>query len=220
MYIIIIGGGSVGYFLCKALLSEGHEVLVLDKDASKCERFEDDMGSVCVRGDGCETSTLAAAGASRADLIIATTNEDEDNLVSCQVSKHQFGVPRTIARINNPKNEKIFLKLGIDRTISITNLILEHIEGELPTHPLIHLLTMKEEGREIVEVRVREGSEAVGKHVNRLNLPADSLLVLLIRNGQKPCVPTDDMVLQENDHVIALTSTDSEDTLRMLFVGS
>ena len=111
MYIIIIGGGSVGYFLCKALLSEGHEVLVLDKDASKCERFEDDMGSVCVRGDGCETSTLAAAGASRADLLIATTNEDEDNLVSCQVSKHQFGVPRTIARINNPKNEKIFQKL-------------------------------------------------------------------------------------------------------------
>ena len=220
MYIIIIGGGSVGYFLCKALLSEGHEVLVLDKDASKCERFEDDMGSVCVRGDGCETSTLAAAGASRADLLIATTNEDEDNLVSCQVSKHQFGVPRTIARINNPKNEKIFQKLGIDRTISITNLILEHIEGELPTHPLIHLLTMKEEGTEIVEVRVREGSEVIGKHVNKLKLPPDSLLVLLIRNGQKPCMPTDDMVLQENDHVIALTTTTSEDALRKLFTGS
>jgi trk system potassium uptake protein TrkA len=220
MYIIIIGGGSVGYFLCKALLSEGHEVLVLDKDASKCERFEDDMGSVCVRGDGCETATLAAAGASRADLIIATTNEDEDNLVSCQVSKHQFGVPRTIARINNPKNENIFQKLGIDRTISITNLILEHIEGELPTHPLIHLLTLKEEGTEVVEVRVREGSEAAGKNVNKLNLPPDSLLVLLIRNGQKPRVPTDDMVLQANDHVIALTSTASEDALRKLFTGS
>ena len=220
MCIIIIGGGSVGYFLCKALLSEGHEVLVLDKDASKCERFEDDMGSVCVRGDGCETSTLAAAGASRADLLIATTNEDEDNLVSCQVSKHQFGVPRTIARINNPKNEKIFKELGIDRTISITNLILEHIEGELPTHPLIHLLTMKEEGAEIVEVRVREGSEAAGKKVNKLKLPPDSLLVLLIRNGQKPCMPTDDMVLQENDHVIALTTTTSEEALRKLFTGS
>jgi trk system potassium uptake protein TrkA len=220
MYIVIVGGGSVGYYLCKALLSEGHEVLVLDKDASKCERFEDDMGSVCVRGDGCETATLAAAGASRADLLIATTNEDEDNLVACQVAKHQFGVPRTIARINNPKNEKIFQKLGIDRTISITNLILEHIEGELPTHPLIHLLTMKEEGTEIVEVRVREGSEAVGKPVKKLHLPPDSLLVLLIRNGQKPRVLTEDTVLQANDHVIALTPTASEDALRKLFTGS
>jgi trk system potassium uptake protein TrkA len=219
MYIVIVGGGSVGYYLCKALLSEGHEVLVLDKDASKCERFEDDMGSVCVRGDGCETATLAAAGASRADLLIATTNEDEDNLVACQVAKHQFGVPRTIARINNPKNEKIFQKLGIDRTISITNLILEHIEGELPTHPLIHLLTMKEEGTEIVEVRVREGSEAVGKPVKKLHLPPDSLLVLLIRNGQKPRVLTEDTVLQANDHVIALTPTASEDALRELFTG-
>ncbi|MBM3148690.1 MAG: TrkA family potassium uptake protein [Chloroflexi bacterium] len=220
MYIIIIGGGSVGYYLCKALLSEGHEVLVLDKDAGKCERFEDDMGSVCVRGDGCETATLAAAGASRADLLIATTNEDEDNLVACQVAKHQFGVPRTIARVNNPKNEKIFQKLGIDRTISITNLILEHIEGELPTHPLIHLLTMKEEGTEIVEVRVREGSEAVGKPIKKLHLPPDSFLVLLIRNGQKPRIITEDTVLQANDHVIALTPTASEDVLRRLFTGS
>ncbi|MBM3166674.1 MAG: TrkA family potassium uptake protein [Chloroflexi bacterium] len=220
MYIIIVGGGSVGYYLCKALLSEGHEVLVLDKDANKCERFEDDMGSVCVRGDGCETATLAAAGASRADLLIATTNEDEDNLVACQVAKHQFGVPRTIARINNPKNEKIFQKLGVDRTISITNLILEHIEGELPTHPLIHLLTMKEEGTEIVEVRVREGSEAVGKPIKKLDLPPDSFLVLLIRNGEKPRVVTEDMVLQANDHVIALTPTTSEDALRQLFTGS
>jgi trk system potassium uptake protein TrkA len=214
MYIIIVGGGSVGYHLCKALLKEGHEVLVLDKDAAKCENFEDEMGSVCVRGDGCEVATLAEAGVSRAEVFIAATDEDEDNLVACQVAKHKFGVPRTIARVNNPENENIFKKLGVDCPISVTNLILEHIEEKIPTHPLVHLLTMGEEKMEIVEVKILEGSKSVGKSVNELSLPSDSILALLIRNGQKPQVPTADTILQVNDRIIALTTTDSEEALQ------
>jgi trk system potassium uptake protein TrkA len=214
MYIIIVGGGSVGYHLCKALLKEGHEVLVLDKDAAKCENFEDELGSVCVRGDGCEVATLAEAGVSRAEAFIAATDEDEDNLVACQVAKHKFGVPRTIARVNNPENEKIFKKLGIDCPISVTNLILEHIEEKIPTHPLIHLLAMGEEKIEIVEVKILEGSKSVGKSVKELSLPSDSILALLIRNGQKPQVPTVDTVLEVNDRIIALTTTDSEAALQ------
>jgi trk system potassium uptake protein TrkA len=220
MYIIIVGGGSVGYYLCKALLSEGHEVLMMEKDAAKCERFEDELGSVCLRGDGCEVATLAEAGASRADVFIAATNEDEDNLVACQVAKHKFEVPRTIARVNNPKNQSIFKKLGIDCAISVTNLILEHIEEEIPTHPLVHLLTVEEERTEIVEVRIREGAAAVGRPVKELSLPPDSVLALVIRNGQKPQVPDDDTVLQANDRIIALTSTDSEEALRKELTGS
>jgi trk system potassium uptake protein TrkA len=214
MYIIIVGGGSVGYHLCKALLKEGHEVLVLDKDAAKCENFEDEMGSVCVRGDGCEVATLAEAGVSRAEVFIAATDEDEDNLVACQVAKHKFGVPRTIARVNNPENEKIFKKLGVDCPISVTNLILEHIEEKIPTHPLIHLLAMGEEKIEIVEVKILEGSKSVGKSVKELSLPSDSILALLIRNGQKPQVPTVDTVLEVNDRIVALTTTDSEAALQ------
>jgi trk system potassium uptake protein TrkA len=214
MYMIIVGGGSVGYHLCKALLKEGHEVLVLDKDAAKCENFEDELGSVCVRGDGCEVATLAEAGVSRAEVFIAATDEDEDNLVACQVAKHKFGVPRTIARVNNPENEKIFRKLGVDCPISVTNLILEHIEEKIPTHPLIHLLAMGEEKMEIVEVRILEGSKSVGKSVKELSLPSDSILTLLIRNGQKPQVPTVDTILEVNDRIIALTTTDSETALR------
>lgn len=213
MYIIIIGGGSVGYHLCKALLKEKHEVLVLDKDATKCENFEDDMGSVCMRGDGCEVATLAEAGVSRAEVFIAATDEDEDNLVACQIAKHKFGVPRTIARVNDPKNEEIFSKLGVDCPISVTNLILEHIEEKIPTHPLIHLLTMGEEKIEIVEVKILEGSKAAGKSVKELSLPPDSLLALLIRNGHKPQVPTADTVLEVNDRIIALTTTGSEEAL-------
>jgi trk system potassium uptake protein TrkA len=214
MYMIIVGGGSVGYHLCKALLKEGHEVLVLDKDAAKCENFEDELGSVCVRGDGCEVATLAEAGVSRAEVFIAATDEDEDNLVACQVAKHKFGVPRTIARVNNPENEKIFRKLGVDCPISVTTLILEHIEEKIPTHPLIHLLAMGEEKTEIVEVRILEGSKSVGKSVKELSLPADSILALLIRNGQKPQVPTADTVLKVNDRIVALTTTDSEAALQ------
>ena len=214
MYMIIVGGGSVGYHLCKALLKEGHEVLVLDKDAARCESFEDELGSVCVRGDGCEVATLAEAGVSRAEVFIAATDEDEDNLVACQVAKHKFGVPRTIARVNNPENEKIFRKLGVDCPISVTTLILEHIEEKIPTHPLIHLLAMGDEKMEIVEVRILEGSKSVGKSMKELLLPSDSILALLIRNGQKPQVPTADTVLEVNDRIIALTTTDSEAALQ------
>ena len=213
MYMIIIGGGSVGYHLCKALLKDGHEVLVLDKDATKCDNFEDELGSVCVRGDGCEVATLAEAGVSRAEVFIAATDEDEDNLVACQIAKHKFGVPRTIARVNDPKNEEIFRKLGIDCPISVTNLILEHIEEKIPTHPLIHLLTVGEEKMEIVEIKILEGSKPVGKSVKELSLPSDSILALLIRNGQRPQVPTADTILEVNDRIIALTTTDGEKTL-------
>jgi trk system potassium uptake protein TrkA len=213
MYIIIIGGGSVGYHLCKALLKEGHEILVMDKDATKCENFEDELGSVCVRGDGCEVATLAEAGASRAEVFIAATDGDEDNLVACQIAKYKFGVPRTIARVNDPKNEEIFRKLGVDCPISVTNLILEHIEEKIPTHPLIHLLTMGEE-------KILDGSKSVGRSVKQLSLPLDSILALLIRNGQKPQVPTADTVLEVNDRIIALTTTDSEETLQKKLAGS
>jgi trk system potassium uptake protein TrkA len=220
MYVVIIGGGSVGYYLSKALLMEGHEVLVLDKDASKCERFGDELGSMCMRGDGCEVSTLSEAGVARADVFIAATNEDEDNLVACQVAKHKFGVPRTIARVSNPKNEEIFKTLGIDCTIGVTNLILKHIEEELPTHPLMHLLTMGEEGTEIVEIKIGENSRAVGKSVKELELPQDTVLVLLMQNGQKPRIPASDAILKTNDRIIAVTSLEHKEELFKVFLDN
>ena len=121
LYIVIIGGGNIGYYLSKALLSEGHEVLIVEKDVRKCERLEDELGSCCMRGDGCETAIQAEAGLNRADAVIVTTSQDEDNLVACQVAKYRYKVPRTIALVNNPNNEKIFKQLGVDATIVVTN---------------------------------------------------------------------------------------------------
>jgi trk system potassium uptake protein TrkA len=218
MYIIIIGGGSIGYHLCKELLKEGHEVLVLDKDSAKCDKFEDDLGSVCMRGDGCEVAALSEAGTGRADVFIAVTNEDEDNLVSCQVAKHKFNVPRTIARVSNPENEDIFKKLGVDCTIAVTNLIMRHIEEEIPAHPLAHLLSMSTEGAELMEIIVGESSHAIGKALKELDIPRDSIIALLIRNGQRPQLPTQDTVFNLKDRIIAMTTVESEEKLRSIFI--
>jgi trk system potassium uptake protein TrkA len=215
MYIIVVGGGKVGYYLTKTLLSEGHEVLVIERDPAKSEWMVEELGSVCIRGDGCEAATLADAGTARAEMLIAVTNEDEDNLVACQVAKHRFQVPRTIARLNNPKNETIFKKLGIDVTVSSTNLILEHIEQEVPTHPLMHLLTLENAEFEIVEVKIPSSSAAVGKAVKDLDLPAGVILSLLIRGQQRPQVPTEDTILEAQDQVVAVTRPESEEALRL-----
>jgi trk system potassium uptake protein TrkA len=220
MYIIVIGGGKIGYHLGKALLDEGHEILVIEKDADKVELICSELGSVCVRGDGCETTTLDEAGTSRADMLIAVTGDDEDNLVACQVAKHKFNVPRTIARISNPKNEAIFKKLGIDATVSSTNVILEYIEQEVPTHPLTHLLEIRDEGLEIVEVKIPPESAAVGKAIKDLPLPPESTLSLLIRKQEKPRIPTGNTVLQAEDQIIAVTPPESEQALRAALRGS
>ncbi len=220
MYIIIVGGGKVGYHLARALLDEGHEVLVLEKRAEETEFICNQLGGVCIRGDGCEVTTLADAGTGRADMLIAVTGDDEDNLVACQVAKHKFNVPRTIARITDPKNEVIFRKLGIDVTVSSTNVILEHIEEEVPTHQLTHLLTIRDKGLEIVEVKIPPGAPTIGKQVRELSPPPRSRLSLLIRNQQKPSVPRADTVLQAGDRIIAVTPPESEEALRRALSGA
>lgn len=209
----------MGYYLCRTLLAEGHEVLIIEKNEAKCERLEEELGSICMRGDGCETATLAEAGTGRADMLVAATNEDEDNLVSCQVAKYKFKVRKTIALINNPENENVFKKLGIDVTVSSTNLVLEHIEQEVPTHPLMHLLNLEESGLEIVEVRIPPHSSAAGRKVKDLNLPPGVVLALLIRKEQRPVVPTMDTVLEKEDQVLAVTKPELEDALRLTLTG-
>jgi trk system potassium uptake protein TrkA len=220
MYIIVIGGGKVGYYLARALLDEGHEILVVEKDPSRTEFICNELGSVCARGDGCEVATLTEAGTGRADMFIAVTGDDEDNLVACQVAKHKFNVPRTVARINNPKNEVIFKELGIDVTVSSTNIILESITEEVPTHSLTHLMDIRDKGLEIVELKIPTDAETVGKAVKELSLPSESKLFLIISKQQKPHVPTANTVLQAEDQIIAVTTPESEEALRTALRGS
>jgi len=219
MYIIVIGGGRLGYYLLKALLNEGHEVLVLEKDARICKTITDELGSVCFRGDGCEAATLAEVGTGRADMFIAVTGDDEDNLVACQVAKHKHNVPRTIARLRNPKNAILFKKLGVDVTVSSTDLIIEAIEREVPTHPVTQLLTLDEKGLVIVDVKIRPESATVGKAVKDLTLPKDSKLALIIPNEGSAHVPVAHTILQAGDQIIAITPPESKEALRAALSG-
>jgi len=219
MYIIVVGGGRLGYYLLKALLNEGHEVLLLEKNERICSTIIEEMGSVCYRGDGCEAATLAEVGTSRADMMAAVTGDDEDNLVACQVAKHKYNVPRTIARIRNPQNEALFKKLGIDVTVSGTNIILEAIERELPTHPLTHLLTIEEKGQVIVNVKISPESATVGKTVKELSLPKESKLALVIPHEGSAHVPSANTILRAGDQIIALTNPESEEALRAALRG-
>lgn len=218
MYIIVVGGGKVGFYLTTALLNEGHEILVLEKDARRCEFICEQLGSIAVHGDGCEARTLAEVGTERANMLIAVTDEDEDNLVACQVAKHMFKVPRTIARISNPKNEKLFKKLGIDVTVSSTSIILEHIQEEVPTHPLVHLLTLKGGGLEIVELKIPENSPAVGKRLKEIAVPPDGVICLMIGKSGA-LVPTGDTIMEAEAQVIAVTRPEAEEALRAALRG-
>ena len=214
MYIVIVGGGRLGYYLLKALINEGHEVLVIEKDARICKTITDEVGSVCFRGDGCEGAVLGEVGTGRADMLVSVTGDDEDNLVSCQVAKHKFNVPRTIARIRNPKNAILFRKLGVDVTVSSTDIILEAIEREVPTHPVTELMSLEGKGLVIVDVRISPQSATVGKTVRDLTLPRESKLALIIPQEGSAHAPVASTVLHAGDQIIAVTTPETKEALQ------
>jgi trk system potassium uptake protein TrkA len=216
MYAIVAGGGKVGYYLAKELVEQGHEVLVIERDAKQCAVIQEDLGDIVMEGDAAEASVLADAGTARADVIVAVTGDDEDNLVICQVAKKRFQVPRAISRINNPKNEQIFRMLGIDATVSSTDVILGVLEQELPAHAIVPLLRLRHADVEVVETVLDEQAPVVGRSLRDLNLPPDCTISLIIRGGT-PIFPNPDTRLAAGDEIIALTTTRSEPRLRDLF---
>lgn len=213
MYIVIVGGGNVGFYLAKELVEANHEVLVIERNAAKCVEIAETLGEIVMRGDGCEASIQEKAGAGRADLLLAVTGGDEDNLVACQVARHMFQVGRTVARINNPKNEVIFRELGVDLPVSATSAIMSHIEQELPNHPMISLMSLRS-GFEIVEVKVPGDSAVVGKPLSELQLPNQSLVWGIVDAEGNPKAPTAETVLHAGDEVVAVTLKESEEALR------
>lgn len=218
MYIVVVGAGKVGYNLTRALMAEGQEVLVIEKDPIKADRIITNLGGSAIHGDGAEVSTLQMAGVERADVVAAVTGDDEDNLVIAQVAKLRFDVPRTVARINNPRNEVVFSQLGIDATVSATQIILSVIQQEIPEHPFVHLLTLQEGGIEFVELQLTAKAPAVGKSLSAVSVPDDTAVPLLIRGG-KPLIVRPDTVFEPEDKLIAVTTTSQEGMLRDHFVG-
>ena len=218
MYIIVAGGGKVGYYLTKTLVNEGYEILLIEKNPKKVAIYAERFGSVVMEGDAAELGTLEAAGTARADVVVAVTGDDEDNLVICQTAKRLFNVPRTIARVNNPKNEEIFRRLGIDVTVSSTNILLSIIEQEIPQRGLVHLLTLKHAQVAIVEATVEEGASVVGKTLAELNIPDNVVVSAVLRDGSL-ILPKGDTVLQPDDEVIALANRENEEAFREMMTG-
>jgi trk system potassium uptake protein TrkA len=214
VFIIVGGGGKVGYHLARALLAD-HEVLVVEESQQRVEFIAEELGSdVIMQGDACDAATMERAGMSRADLVVAVTGEDQDNLTLCQIAKAKFSVGRAVARINNPQNETLFRQLGIDSTVSATTLIMGHIEQELPWQGLIPLLTLGGFNLEIVEVKVPREATTVGKQVKQLLLPQGSLICLVIDTQGTPRLPTPETLIQADDILVAVTSIGAEESLR------
>ncbi len=219
MYIIVVGGGKVGYYLTKELLAAGHEVVLLEKDPRRARQIADEVGSIVLNRDGCEGKHLADAGANRASIVAAVTGDDEDNLVVCQMAKHHFDVPRTIARVNNPQNEVLFRHLGVDEIISPTRMILASVEQDIPVHELLHLAQLGGGDLELIEAQIADDSPAAGRRPRDINLPEGCTLFVLLRDEQfQPIRP--ETVFEPGDKVIAISRTECEAQLHRELIGT
>jgi len=218
MFVLVVGGGKVGYYLTKELIESGHEVVLMEKERARAAQIVDELGSIVVAQDGCEGKYLGEAGANRADIVAAVTGDDEDNLVICQMAKHHFDVPRAIARVNNPKNEELFRHLGVDEIISPTRMVLGSIEQDIPVHELLHLAAIDNE-LEIIEARLQADSPAVGRSSAELKIPDGCSLFAVVRDGVATPLRSD-MILLEGDKVIAIGRGDCEEALHEQLIGS
>ena len=216
MYIVVIGGGNVGYYLTKELLSAGHEVVIIEKNPPRARQIADELGGIVIPNDGCEGRYQEQAGMGRADVIAAVTGDDEDNLVACQLAKMYFNVPRAIARVNNPKNEHLFRQLAIDDTVSPTRSVLGAIEHDIPIHDLLHLAEIGD--LQVVEAQLEDDSPVIGRELREVALPEGSTIAMLVR-GDRAQVARPETRLRSGDKLLALTLAEREAELRSLLIG-
>ncbi len=216
MYVIIVGAGKVGWNLARELLDKGHEVTLMESDRERFAAVEQELEHSVQYGDASELWVLERAGISRADLVIAVTGDDEDNILICQVAKEKYLVDRTIARVNNPRNREHFELLGIRPNVSATDLILRLIEHEVPEYGLVHLLDLPEQKLEIIEMLLPDNSRAAGNRVADLDMPEGSLLISVVRED-RGFVPGPDTVLEAGDEVLAVLDPRVEEDLTAYF---
>ncbi|HET9050420.1 MAG TPA: NAD-binding protein [Candidatus Dormibacteraeota bacterium] len=218
-YVIVIGGGKVGFALGRHLIERDFEVTLVEKDRQRAEWITHQLGmSIVMVGDGDEMEFLATTGIERAGVVVAATGDDEDNLIACQLAKAKFNVPRTIARVNDPGNVKLFRALGIDVPLSATDLLMGLIEAELSSSGTVRGVAVKASGANLVDVALQAGSAKVGARVADVKLPDGELIVCIVRDG-KPVVPAPDTVIQAGDELIFYSQTLDVEALRELVAG-
>ncbi|MGA7396042.1 MAG: TrkA family potassium uptake protein [Solirubrobacterales bacterium] len=220
MYLIVVGAGKVGVNLTRELLLQGHEVTLVENSRSRYLAVEQKLEHNVHYGDASELWVLERAGIERADMVVAVTGDDEDNILICQVAKEKYGVPRIIARVNNPSNRPHFDLLDIKPVVSSTDLILRLLGHEVPHQNLVHLLDLEEEKIEIIEFRLPEDSPIAGKKVGEIETPDRTLLISILRNGVG-FVPDAKSELKAGDDILAVLDPGQEEALkRVLGAGS
>jgi len=217
MYVVIVGGGKVGLNLARELIRNGQEVTLIEGDRRAYLRIEQELEHAVQYGDGTELWVLERAGIQRADLVVAVTGDDEDNILICQVAKEKYLCDRIIARCNNPRNLQHFKLLGIVPAVSATDLILNLIEHEVPGHGLVHLLDLPDEQLEIIEVEVVKGAPAEGRQVSELGLPDGSLVISVLPRGGGGFVPKADTVINVGDEVLIVLDPGLEQDITAQF---
>jgi trk system potassium uptake protein TrkA len=219
MYVVVAGGGKVGSNSTRSLLEMGHEVTMIEQRPDRFAQLEEEFGPVVLRGDATEISVLERAGIGRPpELLLAVTGDDEDNLVISQIGKEGYGVPKAVARVNDPRNQTHFALLGITQTVCATTSILGLVEHEVPEHGLVRLLELKREGLDVVEVQIEGNSPAAGTRVAGLSLPKGSRLISVFRHGRTELVEPE-TVMRPGDQVLAVVSDDSAMDLRRALLG-
>ena len=214
MYAIVAGGGKVGANVARSLLRLRHEVTLIEQRRDRFERLEEEFGHQVLVGDATEIHTLERAGIARPpDLILAVTGDDEDNLVISQIAKEGYDVPKAIARVNDPRNQAHFDLLGITQTVCATSNILGLVEHEVPEHELVHLLELRKENLEIVELQIDRDSPGAGKRIAGLSLPEGARLISVLRDGYSE-LAVGSTVLRPGDQVLAILQPGKEDELK------
>jgi trk/ktr system potassium uptake protein len=216
VYVIIVGAGKVGWNLARELLGKGHEVTLIEADRRRYLIVEQELEHAAQYGDATELWVLERAGIQRADLVIAVTGDDEDNMLICQVAKEKYLCQRIVARVNNPRNLQHFQLLGIRPAVSATDLILRLIEHEVPQYGLVQLLALEGERLEIIELEVAEDAPAAGRRVDEVSLPDGSLIISVLRGGAG-FVPKSDTVIEAGDEVLLILDPGLESSITPQF---
>jgi trk system potassium uptake protein TrkA len=216
VYVIIAGAGKVGWNLARELIEKGHEVTLLENDRRRYLVVEQELEHAVQYGDASELWVLERAGIQRADLMIAVTGDDEDNILICQMARDKYDVERIVARVNNPRNLDHFKELGIEPAVSATDLILRLIEHEVPQYGLVHLLDLAGDRLEIIELIVHEESPVAGNRVGEVDMPDGSLIISVLREGGG-FVPQGDTVIEAGDEVLVVLDPGLEDDITARF---